>query len=817
MDIGLIIFFLIVLYVLVLVFLFLLRKRASYKRSEDLVFLNVIMPRQDSDLDEKQNTLKDFRDAISRMDQLLASLKSVYSKRLINKIIGQDVFSFEYVLKDWDINFYVVIPRKFVKLFEKQINWFFSDAIIEETEEVNIFKGKKYSESAYLYLAKDYYYPIKTYQKLEVDPINNITNAFSKLWENETCALQIMLRPVDDDWQHECAKVSSNIMKGKKSWFSLNPLKFIVWFLNALLSNDGDSTPTNDDSETSALSQERAKTVDEKWDKTWFEVVIRVIVTWDSRSSVNSEMLNIISTFSQFNYPDFNGIKYTLRHSRDSLIKEFLFRTMKKPLMLSFKKMILNTEEISSIFHFPHSKYNKTPDIRWQRFKIVQAPKSVPKEGLLLWHNEYRWVSKEIRVLPDDRFRHFYVIGQTGTWKSSILQVMARQDLANWKWIAVIDPHGDLANDLLPFIPRERADDVIYFDPSDVERPMGLNMIEANSEEEKDLVAMDAMNIMIKLFWSEIFGPRIQDYFSNAVLTLMDFPEGWAVTDVVRLFTDDAFQRERVRYCKNPIVKAWWESTYAQMWDREKKEIIPYFAAKFWQFITNSTIRNIIWQTKSSFDVFDLMQDWKILMVNLSKWELWDLNSELLGLILVSKIQIAAMRRQKIPKDQRTDFFMYIDEFQNYVTPAIESILSEARKYRLGMVLAHQYLWQLEKSDALTKSNLNLKEAIFGNVGSVMTYKIWPSDAEFLARYFAPDFSEQDLVNVDKFKAVMKLAINNQPSSPFSMTPLNPYLEEWNIKLAKAYKELSRLKYWRDRAFVDREIKYRIWNLTTNK
>ena len=326
---------------------------------------------------------------------------------------------------------------------------------------------------------------------------------------------------------------------------------------------------------------------------------------------------------------------------------------------------------------------------------------------------------------------------------------------------------------------------------------------------------MDAMNIMIKLFWNEIFGPRIQDYFSNAVLTLMDYPEWGAVTDTVRLFTDEAFQRERVRYCKNPIVKAWWDTTYAQMWDREKKEIIPYFAAKFGQFITNSTIRNIIGQTKSSFDVFQLMQDWKILMVNLSKWELWDLNSELLGLILVSKIQIAAMRRQKIPKDQRTEFFMYIDEFQNYVTPAIESILSEARKYRLWLVLAHQYLGQLEKSDALTKSNLNLKEAIFGNVWSVMTYKIWPSDAEFLAKYFAPDFSEQDLVNIDKFKSVMKLAVHNQPTTPFSMTPVNPYLESWNAKLAKAYKELSRLKYWRDRAFVDKEIKYRIWNLTT--
>lgn len=474
--------------------------------------------------------------------------------------------------------------------------------------------------------------------------------------------------------------------------------------------------------------------------------------------------------------------------------------------------MIFNTEEISSLFHFPHTKYNKTPEIKWQNFKIVKAPADIPREGVLLGHNIHRGVKKEIRIKTEDRFRHFYVIGQTGTGKSSILQVMGRQDLLNGNGMAVIDPHGDLVKDLLPFIPRSRADDVIIFDPSDTARPLWLNVLEANTNEEKELITLDATNIMVKLFWSEIFGPRIQDYFRNACLTLMDYPQGGALTDVVRLFTSEDFQKDHVRHVKNPIVKAWWESTYAKMWEREKSEIIPYFAAKFGAFITNSTMRNIIGQVKSSFDIFDAMQQGKILMVNLSKWSIGDINSELLWLVLVSKIQIAAMRRQKIEKEERKDFFLYIDEFQNYVTPSIESILSEARKYRLGLILAHQYLAQLEKSDALTKSSLDLKKAIFWNVGTVLSYKVWPEDAEFLEKYYQPVFSQQDLINMDKFKAVMRLSIDTQPSQPFSIIPVNPYLEQGDKNIAKAFIELSRLKYGRDREFVAKEIEYRIGN-----
>lgn len=767
------------------------------------------MPKKNSDLDEKQDTIKDFKESISIMEQLLASFKSIQSNKFRTKILWQDYFSFEYIAHEWEIYFYVVCPYLYKNLFDKQINGFYPDAIIEETPEINIFHNKQYYVWSYIDLVKEYVYPIKTYQKLESDPINNITNAFSKLQEDESCWIQILLQPINDDWQSKCSEISSKIMEWKKAKFSFNPLKLIIYFFDIFIINSEEKQDSSPKKQTSALTQERAKIVDEKAEKTGYKVIIRAVSAGNYKHSVDSNLTNIISSFRQFNYPDFNGFTATSRHNNSLLIKNYILRNFVKPFYL--KQDLMNTEEIASIFHFPHIKYNKTPEIKWQNFKIIKPPQNIPKDWLILWDNIFRWIKKEIKIKTEDRFRHFYVIWQTGTWKSSILQVMWRQDLANGNWVAVIDPHGDLVKDLIPFIPRHRADDIIIFNPADTDRPMWLNLLEAHTPEERDLVAMDALNIMIKLFWNEVFWPRIQDYFRNGVLTLLEYPEWWAITDLVRLFTDNAFQQERTKRVKNPIVKAWWEKTYASMWDREKQEIIPYFAAKFGWFISNTMMRNIIWQVKSSFDIADIMQNQKILMVNLSKWILWDINSELLWLILVSKIQMAAMRRQNIAKEERKDFFLYIDEFQNYITPSIESILSEARKYRLWLILAHQYLWQLEKSDALTKSNLNLKGAIFWNVWTIMSYKIGPEDGDFMEKYYSPVFSNQDLVNMDKFKAVMKLSVDNQPTTPFSIIPKNPYLETWDEKIAHAFYELSRLKYGREKIFIQKEIEYRIW------
>ena len=461
----------------------------------------------------------------------------------------------------------------------------------------------------------------------------------------------------------------------------------------------------------------------------------------------------------------------------------------------------------------PNIKYNKVETIKWQNYKLAPAPKNIPSEGLFLGYNVYRGERRKIYMAHKDRFRHFYIIGQTGTGKSSFIINLARQDFHEGRGMCVVDPHGSLIEDLLPYIPRNRADDVIHFNPADTERPMGLNLLEGKTPEERDLIALDAMNMMVKMFGEEIFGPRIQDYFRNGCLTLMeDEEEGGAITDLVRLFTDDEWQRYKVQKVKNPIVRTFWENQMAQTGQREKQEMIPYFAAKFGQFTTNALIRNIVGQTKSAFDIADCMNNGKIILMNLSKGLIGDINSQLLGMIIVNKIQVAAMRRQRQDATERKDFFLYIDEFQNFVTQSIESILSEARKYRLGLVLAHQYIDQLEKESKLSGS-VSLKGAVFGNVGTMMFYKIGPQDAEVCAKEMAPVFSEQDLVNMEAFKGSIKLSINDQPSRPFSIDVPKHWLDKTYAKdaqAAEAFKQLSRLKYGRPKEFVHREIVRRI-------
>ncbi len=783
--------------ILVIMFLY-MKRRIDFRRSIDMVFLRVLIPKKESEQDERKETTKDFKEQISLMEQLLASFKSLHSGGLKSKIFGQDYISLEYVAHKQEIYFYVVVPKKAKNLIEKQISAFYSDAVIDETEEIDIFQDKKVVKWVELVLKKSFHYPIKTYQKLESDPINTLLSTLGKLGETEAASIQILLSPISDTWQKSVKKTE----KHKESHLSWNPLSWVKSFFSILL-----SSPSEEKWQDSHESEDEDGVMKEKRKKTGYEVVIRIIATGDDAYLVESEMKNITSSFSQYSIALGNSFKSEKKTNLDGFMRQYIFRHF--PFSIA-RKSVLNIEEIASIFHFPHTKYNKTPEIRWQNFKIVKAPVNVPNDGILLWTNVYKGVTKEIRIRNEDRFRHFYIIGQTGTGKSSIIQSIARQDFALGNGVCIMDPHGELALDLLPFVPRERADDVIYFDPADMSRPMGINMLEATTDDEKQVVAQDSMNIMIKLFGPEIFGPRIQDYFRNGVLTLMDYPGGGALTDIMRLFTDEDFQKERRRTLKNPIVKAWWDFTYAKMGEREKGEIIPYFAAKFGGFITNTMMRNIIGQTKSSFDVFDIMQQKKLLFINLSKGTLGDINSTLLGLIMVSKIQMGAMRRQNVAKEERSDFFLYIDEFQNYVTDSIESILSEARKYRLGLVIAHQYLGQLQKSDALTKSSLNLKDAIFGNVANKVCFRIGPEDAEFIAKDFAPVFSNQDLVNIDNRKAAMRLCIDGQASSAFSLIPSNPYLVKGDPMLARAYKELSRLKYGRDREFIEKEIIFRI-------
>ncbi len=801
-----------------------IRYRMNLERSFNMVFLDIRVPRKESKEDrevegEQFSSQRDFKEiACGITSQFFESLHSLYTKEWYKMFTAQDFLSFEYAVIESQVHFFVVCPRDLLSLVEKQLTAFYSEIYVEQVEDYNIFQPNSKVVSHYMIAPKSFSYPIKTYQRMNADPLNGIINSLSKINKDEGAAIQIMIRPKVYGWQEKGRKVASTIFQNRDhsgfAWY--NPITWFSTFFDMLFRGTESVMHMEKDmtaSRTTPVTDEEVKAIEEKNSKVGFETIIRLVSSAPTKQEAKTNLTAMRGAFSQYATTHANNLEYTHWHSNKTLVTNFIFRNFRRGFYqwLTWKKMIFSPDELASLFHIPNIRFNKHSCIAWQNFKLAAAPPNIPTEGILLGHNIYRGDKTEIRIKQEDRFRHFYVIGQTGTGKSSIFQVMIRQDLKNNEGLCVIDPHGSLIEDILPFIPRHRADDVIYFDPSDLERPLGINLLEGDTWEEKEMVALDAMNIMIKLFDEEVFGPRIQDYFRNGCLTLMSDPAGAALTDMVRLFTDDDFAKVKRAHVTNPIVASFWDHQMAKTGAREKQEMIPYFAAKFGQFVTNTMMRNIIGQTKSAFDFGKVMQEGKILLMNLSKGAVGEVNSKLLGLIIVQKLQMAALKRAKMEKKDRKDFFLYIDEFQNYVTESIEVVLSEARKYRLGLNIAHQYLGQLEGSTGVSsQKKVTLKDAIFGNVGSMMCYKIGAQDAEHMAKEMAPVFSDQDLINIDKYKAVMKLSIDTQPSRPFSIIPVNPYLEEGDKDAAEAYKQLSRLKYGRDRDFVDREVLRRI-------
>lgn len=438
------------------------------------------------------------------------------------------------------------------------------------------------------------------------------------------------------------------------------------------------------------------------------------------------------------------------------------------------------------------------------------------KDGVLMGWNEYRNKKTPVYFMTKDRGRHHYIIGKSGGGKSVFIGYLARQDLWNGDGLCVIDPHGDLIEDVVAFTPKERAKDMIIFDPADYERPMGVNMLDIIATDpnlrsiEKDRAALDATSIFIKMYGDEIFGPRIQHYFRNGCLTLMDDEEeGGTLIDVPRLFTDEAFMKYKTSKIKNVMVKAFWEHEYAQTGDREKQEMIPFFSAKFGPFITNTTMRNIIGQTKSAFNLRQVMDQQKVLMVNLSKGKIGDLNAQLLGLIMVSKINMAAMSRADMPEADRKNFFLYVDEFQNFATDTFGEILSEARKYRLALIMAHQFIAQIGGSGAKKGDKPSIKDAVFGNAGTMMSFKVGAEDAEYLEKEYAPLLSQQDIIGIANFTTYVKLNIDNATTRPFDMKTIwdNTFK---NDEVSKVIKEYSRNTYGRKKEYVDMELEARM-------
>lgn len=404
-----------------------------------------------------------------------------------------------------------------------------------------------------------------------------------------------------------------------------------------------------------------------------------------------------------------------------------------------------------------------------------------------------------------DRQRHTYIIGKTGTGKSEFLKEMILQDIEKGEGVCAIDPHGEFVEEVLQLIPAERAEDVIYFNPSDLTRPMGLNMMEADSEEQRHFVVSSIIGLMYKLYdphRTGIIGPRFEHAIRNAMLTIMS-KEGSTFIELVRALTDQKFVEELLPYVKDPVVKRYWTDQIAQTSDFHKSEVLDYIVSKFGRFVTNKTMRNIIGQPKSAFNFRRAMDEKKIILCNLSKGILGEEDAKFLGLILVPKVLTAAMSRQDVPMDQRTDFFLYVDEFQNFATEDFATILSEARKYKLSLIVANQFIGQIDEE---------VKNAVFGNVGTIISFRVGVTDANFLQHEFAPVFNETDLANVEKFHVYIKTIVNNEPVPAFSMSlekDMDALKARMNPKLAEMIKDLSRLKYGKDREVVEAEIQVR--------
>lgn len=797
--------------------------------TKNLVYLKIELPRNDSQKDRQEEVEKDFKEKIGIMSQFFRSMHEVSELNLGNRVrvwlFQLDTLHFEIFCEKSLIEFRVCTYKEYQDLLEKQITSYYPSASIDVYEPKDLRKKGYHTRGYFAYLSKLNWYPIKLYKEIENDPLNVITNALSKLKEDEIASIQMTIQPASNKWQKEANAFGNELFKGKKPMAGgflrkIPVLGYINSVIVGLLFGVDKVKPvdTNAPGASSGDSYVRmlqtdedlAKSVGSKAAQVGFNTVIRIFATTASKDRTIQVLNSIFVAFNSLKAANSNWFQMRRIIPLDFINNKLMVNSyVNKFFKFGEKESLLVPDELANVIHFPDSIYNFTPSIKWLQYKVLPSPPDTPREGLYLGDNIYRGDRTKVHMLRDDRTRHFYIIGKSGAGKSVFLTFMARQDVWNGDGVCVIDPHGDLIEDVLTYVPKERAKDVVLFDPADQTRPVGLNILEATDPAQMDMASSQATEIFIKLFGDEIFGPRIQHYFRNACLTLMESPEdGATLIDVPRIFTDEAFLKSKIKKIKNPVVKSFWEHEYANTGERERQEMIPYFSSKFGPFITNSIMRNTIGQAKSGFNVREIMDNKKILLINLSKGKIGDLNTQLLGLIIVAQIQMAAMSRADMPKDQRKDFYLYVDEFQNFATDSFATILSEARKYRLNLIMAHQYINQLVVSKFGNTSSA-IKDAVFGNVGTMMSFKVGAEDAEYLAKEYAPVLSEQDVINIANYKAYLKLNINNTTSRPFSLQTIYD-TSRANEELAQKIKEIAKLRYGRKREFVEKEIGFRI-------
>lgn len=735
----------------------------------------------------------DLKEEIGRSEQLFSALASFGEPVIFEAAVP-------YIGEE--ICFYGAISNRFSSAFVKQVNSFWPEAEVRPVEDYNIFNYAGAASGFYLKQRQKIILPIRTYQEIGADTFSSVLAGLSKINEvGEGGSLQIILRP-DNQKKKEVTMAISALRKGRKFSDILKggiggDLPKLSDFTKAL----GSDQQKEGSKEKKIIDESAIGILEKKLTKPFFSVNVRFVSSAPSLRQAEEIAEGTAAGFAQFGSPERNDFKIIKIKDAKILAAQFSCREF-----VPSQAMVLNAEELASCFHLP-TALTEITKVSHLKFRTAPAPISLPKNGVLIGENVFREEIRPVRISEEDRQRHVYMIGQTGTGKSNLLVNMAKYDMEQGKGLAVIDPHGDLIDEILGFVPANRFQDVIVFDPADISRPIGLNMLEYdfNRPEQKTFIVNEMVSIFDKLYdLKATGGPMFEQYMRNALLLLMEdaVQEPATLMEVGRVFSDAEFRNRKLARIANPTVIDFWEKEAIKAGgEAALSNIAPYVTSKFNNFTANDYMRLIIGQSHSSFNFRTAMDQGKIILINLSKGRIGDLNANLLGLIIVGKILMAALGRTDLPPAQRRDFHFYIDEFQNFTTDSIASILSEARKYRLSLIMAHQFIAQLPE---------NIRDAVFGNIGSLIAFRVGAADADFLAKQFSPVFSERDLVNIDNFNACARLLVNGTTTPPFSLRTLSA--GKGNSSQVEILKEASRQAYGRDRQSVENDIFTRLRN-----
>lgn len=771
-----------------------LRQRAQLARSLDIQMLQVLLPKDIEKEEREEGIGESIKERIAVAEQFLSTLSSLHSSAFEKLIYGPPVVVFEILARPHGgIVFYAGTERKYIDHLEKQIYAHYPDAEVTIAPDYTIFHEHDTIKTASLSLRRKNYLPLATYKELEADPMQSLTGALAKIQETDAAIIQYVFQAASRKEQHRASVAAARTTRGKQADVSSSSISFSSIRSALVKTQSVREREEQRASQLTARMQQRIDLVETKMAQQQFSVNIRVAVAVRDQEDAERVFQGIIGSFTQYDSPDLNQLRVRLPKDTKRFIEQMIFRLPNKK-----QASVLATNELASLYHFPLPT-TATPNIIWRGAKAAPAPGGIPTSGVLLGNNVYRGIETPIYVAESDRRRHLYLIGQTGTGKTTMFLNMIIQDIVAGSGVGVVDPHGDLIEEILQHIPPERVKDVVLFDPRDKEKPLGFNILEAKDATQKDLIVNEVVQILQKLaarLNPESIGPMFEHYLRNSLLALVEDPNA-TLLDVPRMFVDEKFRTAVLEKNTNPTVLQFWQQEFAQSQRGQMSaDMLSYVISKLGRFISNETVRNIIGQAQSSFDVREIMDQGKILLCNLSKGQLGDINSDLLGFVLVSKIQIAALGRSNMPEKERKDFYLYLDEFQNFTTDSIATILSEARKYKLNLNLTHQFIKQLDDP---------IRDAVFGNVGTILSYRIGVEDAEFMEKQFSPVFSQYDLVNLQRFTAVIRLLANGTPERAFSLTGSLPPMHG-NPEVAASVKEASRATYGRSRTAVEADI-----------